>query len=89
MSENPEETVESTNPKFPGYATRQDEGEWLVYRSNGSQVGFIMATGTPEIFQVASVPYGASGQSSLSEVAGFQKALAHCLENFRPRPIGG
>jgi hypothetical protein len=87
MNENPEELTWSTNPNFPGYAERQDEGEWLVYRSDGTQVGFIMATNTPEMFEVASVPHGTSRKSTLAEVDGFQEALAHCLENFRPSPI--
>lgn len=87
MNENPEELTWSTNPNFPGYAERQDEGEWRVCRSDEEQMGLIMATNIPEMFVVASVPHGSNRNSTLVEVDGFQEALAHCLKNFRPSPI--
>lgn len=87
MNENPEESIRSTDPKFPGYAQRQEEDQWLVFRSNGAQVGFIFATSSPEMFEVASVPRGLSGKTTRFEVGSFQDALAYCLKNFRPNPI--
>ncbi|MGY4543642.1 hypothetical protein ACVWY0_003582 [Arthrobacter sp. UYNi723] len=86
MNENSEESILSTNPNFPGYAKRQDEREWLVFRNDGAQVGLINATDTPGIFDVASVPRWANARSTLFEVDGFQEALAHCLKHFRPSP---
>ena len=82
MSENPEEAVRSTNPKFPGYAKRQDEREWLVYRTDDQQVGLMMETDIHGVFDVLSLH-----RSEPVEVQGFQAALAYCLENFRPHPL--
>ena len=89
MNENPEETVRSTNPKFPGYAKRQEEGQWQVFRPDSSQVGFIMTTNTPEILDVAPLPQGNRPSIPDEVEGGFQQALTYCLENFRPRPTGG
>lgn len=85
MNEIPEETVESTNPKFPGYAKRQDEGQWQVFRPDRSQVGLIVATNTPEIFDVASAGSGPRRQVEVE--GGFQQALTYCLKNFTPMPL--
>jgi len=87
MNENPEESIRSTDPKFPGYAQRQEEDQWLVFRSDGAQVGFIFATSNPEIFEVASMPRWSGASITPFEVGSFQEALVHCLKNFRSKPI--
>ncbi|WP_084507393.1 hypothetical protein [Arthrobacter sp. TB 26] len=87
MNENPEESIFSTNPKFPGYAKPLNEREWLVYRNSGAQVGLIIATDTLGVFDVASlVPRWPNTDPDLLESGDFEEALTYCLKHFSPVP---